>query len=60
MLLTRLSAFFDELKSYPFRHAALFAHGGILACAQIYSGDIRPEEAFNFTHPFGSIISIEI
>lgn len=60
MLLERLSAFFDELKSRPCRHAGIFAHGGILTCAQLYSGDIRREEAFRFVHPYGSVIRIEI
>ncbi|MDR2811089.1 MAG: alpha-ribazole phosphatase [Tannerellaceae bacterium] len=60
MQLERLSAFFNELKSFPFRHVGIFAHGGILTCAQLYSGDIRTEEAFSFMHPYGGIIRIEI
>jgi alpha-ribazole phosphatase len=60
MQLERLSAFFNELKSHPFHHVGIFAHGGILTCAQLYTGDVRREEAFSFVHPYGSIIHIEI
>jgi alpha-ribazole phosphatase len=58
MQLERLSAFFDELKPCGFRHVGIFAHGGILTCAQLYSGDISREEAFSVLPPYGGIVTI--
>ncbi|MDR1937287.1 MAG: alpha-ribazole phosphatase [Tannerellaceae bacterium] len=60
MQLERLAAFFNELKPYPFRHVGIFAHGGILTCAQLYSGDVGMEEAFSVLPPYGGIVTIRI
>ncbi|MDR2388597.1 MAG: alpha-ribazole phosphatase [Tannerellaceae bacterium] len=60
MLLERLARFFDELKSAPYRQVGIFAHGGILTCAQLYAGNIRREEAFSFVFPYGSVIHMEL
>lgn len=56
----RVSRFLDELKEKDYRRVAVFAHGGVLICAQIYAGLVRPEEAFSALTPYGGIISIEI
>ncbi|MDR1259282.1 MAG: alpha-ribazole phosphatase [Tannerellaceae bacterium] len=58
MQLERLSAFFDELKPDAPGHVGVFAHGGILTCAQLYSGDIGLEEAFSVLPPYGGIVTI--
>ena len=34
----RVSHFLDELQQKEYRRVALFAHGGVLICAQIYAG----------------------
>ncbi|MDR2119038.1 MAG: alpha-ribazole phosphatase [Tannerellaceae bacterium] len=60
MQLERLSSFFAELKTQPLRHAALFTHGGILTCAQLYTGKVRREVAFSSIHPYGTVLHIEI
>ena len=60
MQLERLAAFFDELKHCDFRHVGIFAHGGILTCAQIYTGDIGMEEAFSIVPPYGGIVAIHL
>lgn len=56
----RVSNFLDELKEKDYKSIAIFAHGGVLICAQIYAGIIRPEEAFSALTPYGDIIRIEI
>lgn len=33
----RVSDFLDELKGKPYQRVAVFAHGGVLICAQIYA-----------------------
>lgn len=56
----RVSNFLDELKTKPYQRVAIFAHGGVLLCAQIYAGVIKADEAFNALTPFGGIIQIEL
>lgn len=56
----RVSQFLDELKKADYQRVAIFAHGGVLICAQIYAGLVKPEEAFSALTPYGGIISIEI
>ncbi|MDR1918231.1 MAG: alpha-ribazole phosphatase [Tannerellaceae bacterium] len=60
MQLERLIDFFEDLKDQPYRHVAIFAHGGILTCAQLYSGDINLQEAFAIQTPYGGIVNILI
>lgn len=54
----RVSQFLDELKKKSYKRVAIFAHGGVLICAQIYAGLIKAEEAFNNLTPYGGIIKI--
>ncbi len=56
----RVSQFLDELKKKTYYRVAIFAHGGVLICAQIYAGVIKPEEAFNALTPYGGIIKIDL
>ena len=56
----RVSHFLDELKAKPYQRVAVFAHGGVLICAQIYAGVIKPEEAFDALTPYGGIIRITL
>jgi alpha-ribazole phosphatase len=60
MQLERLSAFFDELKTGASGHVGIFAHVGILTCAQLYSGDIGLKEAFSVLPPYGGIVTIHL
>ena len=48
----------DELRKEPYRRVALFTHGGVIACAQVYAGSVRLEEAFSRIPPYGGIVSI--
>ena len=56
----RVSDFLDELKGKPYQRVAIFAHGGVLICAQIYAGIIKPEEAFSALTPYGGIVRITL
>lgn len=56
----RVSSFLDQLKSTNHERVAIFAHGGVLICAQIYAGTITIEEAFSALTPYGGIVRIEI
>ena len=47
-----------EEKEYA--QVAIFAHGGVLICAQLYAGTIKPEEAFSALTPYGGIIHLKI
>lgn len=60
--LTRVSQFMDELKQ---RHAPdatilIFAHGGVLAAARIYAGQVSQEQAFSPLVPYGGMIEVTI
>lgn len=56
----RIAGFLDELKQQPYEQVMLFAHGGVLVCAQVYAGQLDLEHAFDAVPPFGSLISITI
>jgi len=56
----RVAAFLDELKQKPFLRVAIFAHGGVLLCAQIYAGVVKAEEAFSALTPHGGMIQLKI
>ena len=60
MLHARVSAFLDELRAKPFRHVAIFAHGGVLVSACIYAGLFGEENAFSHSVPYGGIQEIRI
>ncbi|NDV82010.1 alpha-ribazole phosphatase [Bacteroides sp. 51] len=60
MQFQRISSFLDELKEQGHEHVAIFAHGGVLICAQIYAGILKLEGAFNSIPPYGEVIEIEI
>ena len=56
----RVASFLDELKEKEYAQVAIFAHGGVLICAQLYAGTIKPEEAFSALTPYGGIIQLKI
>ena len=56
----RVAAFLDELRTLPYSHVVVFAHGGVLVCAQIYAGLTRPEEAFSVLPPYGGMVHISL
>ncbi len=46
MQLQRVSEFLNEVSGKEYKRIAVFAHGGVLICAQIYAGILRMEDAF--------------
>ena len=56
----RVASFLDELKEKEYAQVSIFAHGGVLICAQLYAGTIKPEEAFSALTPYGGIIQLKI
>lgn len=56
----RVADFLDELKTKPYQKVAVFAHGGVLICAQIYAGLLKIEDAFTSLTPYGGVVKIVI
>ena len=59
-LLARVSSFFNEIKDSGHKKIAIFAHGGILICSQVYAGTMSPENALQKLPSCGEIIEITI
>lgn len=59
-LYQRVAAFLDELRTKSYQRVAVFAHGGVLLCAQIYAGVVKIEEAFSALTPYGGVITLEL
>ena len=58
--LQRVSSFLDELREKAYQRVAVFTHGGVIVCALIYAGLVRPEEAFSHVPSYGGTISISL
>lgn len=56
----RVSAFLDEIKKSSAQRIAVFTHGGVVVCAQVYAGVKTPEEAFTSIPAYGSITKLII
>jgi len=56
----RVASFFNELATKPSRRVLIFAHGGVLACAAIFAGLYKPEEAYHNLTPYGGVIRLNI
>ena len=56
----RVGAFLDELCTKPYHEVALFVHGGVIGCAQVYAGLYTVEEAFRNLTPYGGVVEIEL
>lgn len=55
----RVASFLDELRSGNHRHACLFTHRGVIACAMVYAGICSVEDSFTVDVPYGSKNVIE-
>lgn len=56
----RVAAFLDQLRQQPIQRVAIFAHGGVLICAQIYAGILTAEEALSALTPYGGVVRITV
>lgn len=60
-LYQRVSNFLNDLRTHnDIQRAAIFAHGGVLICAQVYAGEISIEEGMKHLTPYGGVIRINI
>lgn len=60
MLYNRVSEFINEIKQQDYNKVAVFAHGGVLASAQVYSGQIKTTHLVDELIPYGGIVQIEV
>lgn len=51
----RVAAFFDGLKKREYNRIAIFAHGGVVACAKVYFNGIAVDKAFEVKVDYGEI-----
>lgn len=51
----RVAAFLDEIKQKEAENIVVFAHSGVLICAQIYAKLIHQEEAFQAVPAYGGV-----
>ena len=56
----RISAFLDELKDTGHYRVAIFAHGGVLMCAQVHAGHLPPTDGLRRLTPYGGIVHITL
>ena len=56
----RVSSFLNQLKTQSHRRVVVFAHGGVLICAGIYTGLFKRKNAFDNLTPFGGLLKITI
>ena len=56
----RVASFLDEIRQKEAENIVVFAHGGVLICAQIYAKKIQLEEAFQAVPAYGGIVRLEL
>lgn len=56
----RVASFLDELKRTGLHKAAVFTHGGVIACANVYAGRCSFEEAFRHHAAYGEIVPLTL
>lgn len=54
----RVSAFLDEIRKSSAQRIAVFTHGGVVICGQVYAGIKTAEEAFTSIPAYGSITKL--
>ena len=63
-LYARVSSFLSELKATEktlgYNKIAIFAHGGVLICAQVYAGMLSAENALQKLPAYGEIVRITL
>ena len=60
MLYKRVASFLDELRQCKYQRVAVFAHGGVLICAGLYTGLFAEQNAWDHLTPYGGIQKIII
>ncbi len=54
----RVAGFLDEVRRSGADRIAVFAHGGVLTCANVYAGKYSLEEAFRNVPGYGEVIKL--
>lgn len=54
----RIAAFLEEARRSGAGRIAIFAHGGVLTCANVYAGKYSLEEAFKNVPGYGEVIKL--
>lgn len=60
MLRQRVGLFLDELLTLPYRHVAVFTHGGVIVAAGLHAGLFCEDDAFSHQPPFGGVVELKI
>lgn len=56
----RVSSFLDEVRKSGLQRVCVFAHGGVLTCARVYTGAYDLSEAFKHVPAYGEIIKLTL
>lgn len=59
-MMERVSDFLEELMDYDFEKCVVFTHGGVIACAQVWSGTCNWEEALQLRTPYGGVCPLDL
>ena len=54
----RVASFIDELRRSSCNHAAVFTHGGVIACAQLHAGILQETDVFRSPTPYGGCVTL--
>lgn len=56
----RVASFLDELRKKTYQRVAIFTHGGVILCAQLYAGLLCEDDAFHSLTPYGGCLTLEL
>ncbi len=56
----RVASFIEELKKNDYQSVCVFAHGGVIACANVYAGNTIMAESFSQIPVYGAIVRFEV
>lgn len=59
-MLNRVSNFIDELRKEKFEHVAIFTHGGVCSCSNVYFDILPISQAFELKIAYGEIVHHKI
>lgn len=59
-LYNRVASFLNEVRDSGKQNVLVFAHGGVLMTALLYSGKATPETIFSMQPPYGGMICLEL
>ncbi|MCC8198095.1 MAG: alpha-ribazole phosphatase [Tannerellaceae bacterium] len=54
----RVSAFLEEIRTSGMERVAIFTHGGVQTCAQVYAKKVEFKDAFKHVPAYGEIMTL--